>query len=35
MHGGKESLEQNAEIFEWAMVPEEYYQPLQIIENKI
>lgn len=33
MHGGKESLEQNAEIFKWVMVPEQYYQPLQIIEN--
>lgn len=33
MHGGKESLEQNAEIFEWAMIPEEYYKPLHIINE--
>ena len=26
MHGGEDSLEKNAEIFEWGMVPEEYYK---------
>lgn len=33
MHGGKESLEQNAEIFKWAMIPEDYYKPLYIINK--
>ena len=26
MHGGNDSLEQNAAFFEWGMVPEEYYK---------
>jgi hypothetical protein len=30
MHGGEKSLENNAEIFEWFMIPEEYYKPYQI-----